>query len=66
MPVHYHVASQPLAIEFSGEAVVNARILGLAVATFGALGVRRVSYAGVALSVATSLTLASCSIQRWY
>ena len=48
----HQVGSQPLALGFSGQAVVDAPLLGLTLGTFGALGTRRVSYAGVALSVA--------------
>jgi len=50
-PLH-QVGSQSPALGFSGQAVVNARILGLTFGTFGALGAPRVSYAGIALSVA--------------
>ena len=48
----HQVGSQPLALGFSGQAVLDSPLLGLTLGTFGALGRRRVSYAGVALSVA--------------
>ena len=48
----HEVGHDAVALAFSAQAVANARIPGLTLGTFGALGPRRVSYAGVALSLA--------------